>query len=409
MNPSTVRRMSLWLAMGLASCGSPAMAQMPDVRQMSGIAMPSGDVPPGTVVVRVIRGDLSNNVANQPVELHLADRVATARTDATGRATFAKLAPNVSMHAIATVEGERLESSAIVLDSASGVRVLLVAGAGASSPRPGTAPSATVAAASPVQEGEIVIGGQSRIHVEFDDEQIEVFYLLEVVNRGASPVALKEDLRIPLPPGALSPAMLEGSSTLAQVREDVVVVSGPLAPGPTPVQVAFGLSGGRPDYVLRQSLPLRWEQVQVVVSRVGNVQSSSEQFASNTVMPGEGQSFLLGTGPTLPAGKELGVRLTGLPTRSRVGRWCTLTIGLIILLTGAWAARRGRRATGEGARGAVLEARRQKLLADLARLDGQPATHGDASRRAARCSDLKAQLERIYGELDRHDESAGML
>ena len=44
-----------------------AAAQMPDARQMSGIPMPSGDVPAGSVSVRLVRGDLSNNIVGHSV------------------------------------------------------------------------------------------------------------------------------------------------------------------------------------------------------------------------------------------------------------------------------------------------------------------------------------------------------
>jgi hypothetical protein len=337
------------LLIGLLATAGAARAQMPDVRQMSGIAMPSDDVPPGTVIVRVIRGDLSNNVTGQPVELHVGDRVVSARTDKAGRATFAGLASGVSMVATTAVGGEHLESKAIVLDASSGVRVMLVAGAAVADP---PAPAAT-----PLPSGaaRVSFGGQSRIQIEFNDDEIEVFYLLDLVNPGTSPASVSNELLITLPAGAQSSAMLEGSSSQAQLRNGAVVVSGPFAPGTTPVRVGFSLAGGQSEQVLRQVFPAPLDQVQVVVSRIGSVQSSSEQFTSNTPMPGEDHSFLLGTGPGLPAGRELRITLAGLPTRSHIGRSVTLGLGFFILLVGAWASRtrRGRQSGRAGRDGSA--------------------------------------------------------
>ena len=45
--------------------------QMPDPKQMSGIPRPVTDLPDRAISVRVIRGSLSNNIANQPVELRV--------------------------------------------------------------------------------------------------------------------------------------------------------------------------------------------------------------------------------------------------------------------------------------------------------------------------------------------------
>jgi hypothetical protein len=250
-------------------------------------------------------------------------------------------------------------------------------------------------------EGEVTFGGQSRIQVEFDDDRVEVFYLLEVVNRTNSPVNPKTELTFTLPDDAESPAMLEGSSTQAQVRGHVVSISGPFAPGTTPVQVAFALTPGRANRVLSQVLPAAWEQVQVIVSQAGAVQVTSEQFASNTVMPGEGRGFHLGTGPALAAGKELRVSLSGLPVRSRAGRWLALFLAVGLLAGGAWTAWGGNRVSAADARRAELEARRQKLMAELARVEGQRRA-GDSPKLTARREELVVQLERVYGELDSH-------
>src|SRR5438552_6573109 len=102
-------------------------AQMPDPKQMSGIPRPVNDLPPGTVSVRLIRGDFSHNIANFPVELHVGDSVQKATTDAEGRAEFRGFPAGASLKAVAVVDDERLESQTFPAPSRGGIRLMLVA------------------------------------------------------------------------------------------------------------------------------------------------------------------------------------------------------------------------------------------------------------------------------------------
>jgi hypothetical protein len=398
MTATRVRACAVLFALAVAPG---AGAQMPDVRQMSGIPMPSGDVPPGTIVVRVIRGDISNNVSKQAVELTVGGKVLVSTTDESGRATFANIAVGSDAHAVAVVDGERIESSHIELPPASGIRVMLVAGAATGAAR---APSAVMPAPAPTLpgvEGDVTFGGQSRIQIEFEDDAMEVFYLLDVVNRAAGPAAPKRELAIDLPAGADTPTILEGSSPLATLRDGRVVLSGPFPPGNTSVQFAFGFAGGPSERVLTQTFPVVWEQVQVMVSRVGTVQLASDQMTVSDGMPGSGQSFAIGNGPALPAGQPLRMVLSGLPHRSRLGRWLALGLGCLVLGVGTWSAYRGRLPSASDARRTQLDTRRQKLLGDLAKLEQQHRSgHGDTARYQVRRGELVARLERVYGELD---------
>src|SRR5437899_9975211 len=86
-----------------------AQFQMPDAKEMSGIPRPVTDLPNGTISVRLIRGDLSNNLPNHPVELHVGAKVLTEKTDEAGRAQFAGLEAGATVKAVAVVDGERLE------------------------------------------------------------------------------------------------------------------------------------------------------------------------------------------------------------------------------------------------------------------------------------------------------------
>ena len=50
-----------------------AQFQMPDPKQMAGIPRPVSDLPDGSISVRLIRGQLSNNITSHLVELHFAN------------------------------------------------------------------------------------------------------------------------------------------------------------------------------------------------------------------------------------------------------------------------------------------------------------------------------------------------
>ena len=104
-----------------------AQAAMPDARQMSGIPRPVDDLPGGTVSVRLVRGDLSNNIVNHPVELHVGGKVTVVATDENGRAQFGGLTPGAPLKAVAVVDGERLESQEFAAPAGGGIRMLLVA------------------------------------------------------------------------------------------------------------------------------------------------------------------------------------------------------------------------------------------------------------------------------------------
>ncbi len=94
---------------------------------MSGVPLPAGDVPVGTITVRVVRGSMANPLTGESVELQGGASPLTMKTNAEGRAEFSGLTPGTLVKAIAMVNGERLESQEIQMPSSSGMRVALVA------------------------------------------------------------------------------------------------------------------------------------------------------------------------------------------------------------------------------------------------------------------------------------------
>ena len=378
---------------------APLCAQ-PDPRQMAGIPRPVDDLPNGSVSVRVIRGALTNNIPNQVVELRVGSDALSVRTDADGRAQFDKLPPGATVKAVAVVDGERLESREFPAPAQGGIRLLLVAagdkGSAASTPaRPPAGP--------PAVTGQVVIGGQSRFILRPGEESVEVYYLLEILNNSTVPVNPLTPFAFDMPSGATGAGILQGSSPLASVNGLRVTVNGPFPPGSTLVQVGtvFTVTSGSFDLV--QRFPAALTEYAVIVRKVGDTRMSSAQLAGQRTIPSEGETFLGAEGTPVAEGQPLTVSLTDMPRHNPVPRRTALALAIGIVLVGVWAATRthddsGAR-TDERRR---LIARREKLLADLVRLERDRGDDHDRHYGASR-EDIVAALERVYGALDFDD------
>ncbi len=158
-----MKRASFLLAL-LASSVALAQPMMIDPSRMSGIPRPDPQVPPGTITVRLIRGELSNRMTGVEVGLGGPDgKIVTAKTDDQGRATFSGLSAPGPYQARATDGNEELTSQSIELQSDMGSRVMLVfqpkGGAADGVARPDkTLPGGTVIVRAAGEGGEPVVG-----------------------------------------------------------------------------------------------------------------------------------------------------------------------------------------------------------------------------------------------------------
>ncbi|MBI3264338.1 MAG: hypothetical protein HYZ58_14475 [Acidobacteria bacterium] len=374
-----------WLAL--------AQFQMPDPKTMAGIPRPDATLTTGTVTVRVIRGQLSNNIPNHPVLLEVAGTpVTTINTDESGRAEFTRLAPGRTAKAVTVVDGERLESQQFPIPAQGGVRLMLVATDKQTAP-PQEAPREPV-------PGLVVLGEQTRFVVEFQEDALQVFYLVDILNNARAPVKTEAPLMFDMPAGATGTTILEGSSPQAVAKGPRVTVMGPFAPGTTRVQMAYQLEPVGGDVTIRQKLPATLEQLTIVAQKVGDLHLSSPQAPKATDVQAEGGTFIMATGPALQAGTTLEVSLTGVPHHSRVPRIAVLVVAGSVLIVGLGVAVFGGPRV-DGRRAEELGARREKLLSDLVRLERQRrAGSVNESRYGSRRRELVRQLERVYGELD---------
>jgi hypothetical protein len=376
----------------------PAFAQvaMPDASAMAGVPLPAGDVPTGTVTVRVLRERMGNNIGGQVVTLKVGGVSRTATTDEQGRASFDGLVSGTPVQATTTVDGEVLTSQEFPVPARGGVRVALISGIQKAAEAEKAA--AAAAAKEPARPGVVEFGPESRVIFEFQNDTLTVFYLLEVVNNARTPIDIGGPIMMELPTGASGVSMMQGSSPTAIVRGDVLTITGPFAPGKTSAQLGFSLPQAGAATVVEQKWPIALAQVMVASEKVGAMQMSSPQLPEVREMTSEGQVFLMGTGGRLNAGETLVVNLSGMPAHSLWPRNVALAAAALVFAVGIWLSLSPTAA--RASEDAKLETRRERLLNEVVALERKrrqkPLSAGDE----ARLQRLTSDLEKVMAALD---------
>lgn len=377
----------------------------PDVRQMSGMPLPVGDMAAGTVTVRLVRGAISNPIVGHSVELLGGDAPATATTNDVGRAEFTGLRIGARVKAVATIAGERLESQEFTVPPTGGIRLMLVAS------DPETAQQAAEdrkLAEGPAQPGTVVLGSESRFVFEMGDDGLSVFNIFQVLNTGRVPVQTPEPLVFELPNDAKGATILDGSSPQATAAGKRVTVTGPFAPGTTLVQFVYTMPYSGSDLTIRQKVPAGLTQVSVAAQKIGAMHLTSPQISQSRNATANGLTYIVGQGPAVGAGEVVTFDFTGLPRVAVWPRNVALALAVMILVTGAWASVRSGPGAPDAARRRKLEAQRERLFAELAALEQQHREQGSAlPRYAGRRRELVAALERVYAELDEEGVAVG--
>ena len=373
-----------------------AGAQMPDPKAMSGVPLPTADLPPGTITVRVVQGSMDKPIAGITVEITGGVRKETAEN---GRAEFSGLQPGSTVKAFATVGNERLESQEIRVPSNGGVRVALVATDPELEKR---AAEDRKMAAGPAQRGTVVLGGESRFVFEMGDGGLNVFNLLQIVNTARVPIDVGDPLLFELPANAEHAALMEGSSNLATAAGTRVVVKGPFPPGTTLVQFAYELPFSSGAVTVRQVMPAQLTQLTVIAQKVGNMHMTSPQMTQHGDREAQGQTYILGQGPAVPPGGAVEFSFTGLPYSATWPRNVALFLAVAILGAGVfYSLGTGALRPADNAERKRLEARREKLFAELTALEeSQRAGRLDPAHYVSRREQLVASLERVYAALD---------
>ena len=370
-----------------------AQFQMPDPKEMSGIPRPVTDLPDRTVSVRVIRGDLSKNIANQEVELTVDGKPRTTKTDENGRAEFGNL-PGGTVKAATTVDGERLESQEFPTPERGGIRLMLVA-----TDKEREAQAARDAAA-PAVTGSVILGGETRIVIEPEDDSARVYYLLDIQNTSRARVNPETPFQFDAPTGAGGVTLMEGSSPLASVTGPRVRVNGPFPPGTTFVQVGFVLPLRNGTLELSQPFPATLDHLGIIAKKVGDAKLSSPLIERQQDMPAGSEMYIAAAGGAVQAGTPVTLTLSGLPHYSSAPRNVAIALALLVVVGGIWFARAPTQSSPAAERKELI-ARRERLFHDLVRLEtDRRRGKGDASRYRARREELVTALEHVYGALD---------
>jgi hypothetical protein len=376
-----------------------AQLQMPDPRQMSGIPRPVTDLATGHVSVRLIRGQLSNNIQGHPVEMHAGGKVIPVKTDENGRAEFSGVAPGTPAKAVAVVDGERLESQEFPWPGDGGIRLMLVATAeGGAAPPPVFQP----------QPGNVVLGDETRVIIDHIDDGLQVYYILDIQNTARAPVNPPSAVIVNMPAGALSATVLAGAPQ-AVALGDHVTITGPFPSGQTAVQIAFRLPVASGDVTFEQTLPLAVPGLAVLMKKVGDLSLTSPQLPNVQERVFEGERYILAQGPAIPAGSPLAITVSGLPHHSPWPRRTALTLAFVMLGAGFWAAARRPSPSANAARKKQLAVKREKIFSELVRLEQQRRAGSiEADKYAQRRPALVAQLERVYRDLDAEGGQIGV-
>ena len=249
----------------------------------------------------------------------------------------------------------------------------------------------------------MTLSQESRILLELGEEQIEVYYLLDVFNQAAWPVEPDPPFEFPLPPGAQAGTVLQGSTPRTLIDGPRVWVQGAFEPGVTPVQVASILPYSGESLVLSQAFPANFEQLLVFVEKWGTVDVTSAQFERRGEMTAAetGRSALIwGTGRGVSAGQPVVLELSGLPHHSGWPRIIALSLsGLIAALSIVGSVGAG----GEGGpdRREALERRREKLFTELVKVERQHRQGRiGPTRYGTRRAELIDQLQVVLVDLD---------
>jgi hypothetical protein len=382
----------------VVSAAAAAQQQMPDPSQIHGRAIPAPELPSATVTVRLVRENIGNNVPGQQVIARQGTVTRVANTDDEGRATFKDLPAGSNWTAEATIDGEVLTSEPFTVPADGGLRVILVAGLARAAERRQQEDAKALEA--PPVKGTVVLGGDTRVLMQFSNDRLQVFYVLEIVNNARSRVDIGGPLIIDLPRVAAGAGTLEGSSPSATITDNRLTVLGPFGPGTTPVQVGFSYPYTSSDVRFEQKFPVPLQQVTVGVQRVRELEISSPQFTQTRNLSTEdGVVFAIGSGPGLPAGGTLIVDLKRLPVASSLPSYIALALAGAIVAIGVWLSVVG--VTRAGDQRPALLTRRDALLKDLEQLEvrHRKGAIGDERYTSSR-ERIVGELEHIYSDLD---------
>jgi hypothetical protein len=410
---------ALLLLAGTAVAQSPG--QEGDVQDMAARPLMVGDLPGGTVTVRVGRGSLSNAAVGVEVVASVTapGGKATGRTEKTksdGRATFADLPVGAEFRAQAVVDGQRLQTASFTIPAEGGARLMLLSqqdqqeDEGETAPTPanphagahghGGNPSESAGdAGEGTSDPSVVrVSSSSKLLIDLREDSLAV--LENLVLENTSDRIFRADhggIAVPLPAAANGVEAIEGSSRLELEQGSTLFLREPVPPASShtpPVQARFGFlvsTAGEGSVTLRQPMPLGIESPVVMVPESVHLTLAApglQAMAPQTDDRGvQIQIFQLAS---VPRNGVLSITVSGLPTRGALGK----TIATVLVAALVFAVLLGWRRPRVEKRPEELRGRRDELFAQLVEVErARRAAGADDAPLAQRRAELVAAIE----------------
>ena len=315
------------LGIGLVSLAlASSVAAQPDPSQMSGLPLPDGELPDGTISVRVIRGQLTNNVQDHPVDLHQGDIV----TDRHHRCQR----PGDVSHAESRCRGicgDRARRPAYPVPAVRGTRARWCApharGRGRSDGACATGGAGIRDIWERIVDPDRAGRGNRRGLLPARRAQY---------GPGAGRAGGADCLRT-CRRGRSRPPCCRDRRPGRSRRDRASSCPDRFPPGVTPLRVGYVLPYTSGSLVVSQRFPANLEALVMMVEKWGAMDVASKQISRRgdlSVAESGGTPYLLAGGPLIPAGEPLAFELTGLPHHNRMPTNLALVIAVGMLAIG---------------------------------------------------------------------------
>jgi hypothetical protein len=347
-----------------------------------GVARPDKTLPAGTVLVRVVGEGGTPEAGLEIVLGHMRSGEQNVtqthgKSDAKGEARFdGNDSKPTSGYAVEIMkDGTRFGSKPFRLQENMG--------------------SALTMDVRPVSRDLAALKVDANSHLIFDvqDDVVQVIEVLHIVNSSSQAVDPgATGLHLTLPDKALQAQGGPQNPPTFSVNGHDAVLRGPIPPGDTGLQIMFMLAYDSGTLDFAQRTPIAWDQVSVVTEKIDGMDVSGNNLERNE-REVQGRKLLIFAGPSVRAGDEIDLRVTGLPHADATWRYVAVVVmGLLVVGFGVFAAG-GRTRDRLG----TLEQERERLLNELVALEQK---QGNDKKRDARKEELTAKLAKVYRELD---------
>ena len=388
-----------------------------DVQDMAVRPLMVGELPVGTVTVRVGRGSLTNAAVGVDVVATVAapDGKASARTEKTkadGRATFSGLPVGATFQAQTVVDDERLQTASFTIPTEGGARLMLVSKAeeGAENTPPanphaaahghGGTPAETVSdAGEGTSDPSVVrVSSSSKLLIDMREDSLAVMENLVLENTSDRIFRAEHGgIAIPLPAEANGVEAIEGSSHLELDQGSTIFLREAIPPSGSPrgpAQARFGFLlpiAGENSVTFRQPMPFGIENPVVMVPESDHLKLTAPGLQALAPQADDrGVQIQIFQLASVPRNGVLSITVSGLPARSRVGQ----TIVTVLIAALLFAVLLGWRRPSVEKRPEKFRSRRDELFAELIEVErARQAAGSDDATLTQRRSELVAAIE----------------